>query len=41
MTNGVVAPDLLRVQDKLDLIAAENALLEQIGAYVAARGKAR
>jgi len=36
--NGVVAPDLLRVQDaNSDLIAAENALLEQIGAYVAAR----
>ena len=36
--NGVVAPDLLRVQEvNSDLVAAENALLEQIGGYVAAR----
>jgi outer membrane protein assembly factor BamC len=36
--NGVVAPDLLRVQEvNSDLVAAEKALLEQIGGYVAAR----
>ena len=36
--NGVVAPDLLRVQEvSSDLVAAEKALLEQIGGYVAAR----
>ena len=36
--NGVVAANLLYVQDvNSDLIAAENELLQQIGAYVAAR----
>ena len=36
--NGVVEPDILRVQDvNSDLVAAEKALLEQIGGYVAAR----
>ena len=36
--NGVVAPDLLRVQEvNSDLVEAEKALLEQIGGYVAAR----
>lgn len=36
--NGVVAPDLLRLQEvNSDLVAAEKALLEQIGGYVAAR----
>ena len=36
--NGVVEPDILRVQAvNSDLAAAEKALLEQIGGYVAAR----
>ena len=36
--NGVVAANLLYVQDaNSDLVAAENELLQQIGAYVAAR----
>ena len=36
--NGVVAPDLLRVQEvNSDLVAAEKALLKEIGGYVAAR----